>query len=162
MSLALEQPKVAPVQVWGCSRARDIFETPGPSPQKTTCFFSYRFRGSSGISALYQGLRVPTVGSICDRANPTQDPKSLIFKKVLLRWHVCRANFARNVFLSCEFSYEKCSKISPKFLRLYLVGPKILQNSHQISPPNLPVKNQKSKIKNQKSKIKNQKSKNKK
>ena len=46
------------VQVWGCSRARDIFETHGPSPQKTTCSFSYRFRGSSGITALYQGLRV--------------------------------------------------------------------------------------------------------
>ena len=41
-----------------CSRARDIFGTPGPSPKKTTCSFSYRFRGSSGISALYQGLRV--------------------------------------------------------------------------------------------------------
>ena len=49
------------MQAWGCSRARDIFETPRPSPQKTTCSFSYRFRGSSGISALYQGLRVPTL-----------------------------------------------------------------------------------------------------
>ena len=47
----------------GCSRARDIFETPGPSPQKTTGSFSYQFRGSSGISALYQGLRVPNLFS---------------------------------------------------------------------------------------------------
>ena len=55
------------MQVWGCSRARDIFETPGTTSKKTTCSFSYRFRGSSGISALYQGLRVArlcrTVGS---------------------------------------------------------------------------------------------------
>ena len=48
------------MQVWGCSRARDIFETPGPSSKKTTCSFSYRFRGSSGSSTLYQGLRVAT------------------------------------------------------------------------------------------------------
>ena len=41
-------PKVAPVQVWGCSRARDIFGTPGPSSKKTTCSFSYRFRGNPG------------------------------------------------------------------------------------------------------------------
>ena len=43
------------MQVWGCSRARDIFETPGPSSQKTTCPFSYRFRGSSGNSGVVPG-----------------------------------------------------------------------------------------------------------
>ena len=40
-------PKVAPVQVWGCTGARDIFETQtqslGPSSEKTTCSLSYRF-----------------------------------------------------------------------------------------------------------------------
>ena len=51
------------MQVWGCSRARDIFETLGPSSKKTTCSFSYRFRGRSGNSALYQGLRVARVVS---------------------------------------------------------------------------------------------------
>ena len=34
------------MQAWGCSRARDIFGTPGPSPEKTTCSFSYRFKGA--------------------------------------------------------------------------------------------------------------------
>ena len=32
MALAPEQPRLAPVQVWGCSRARDMFETLRPSP----------------------------------------------------------------------------------------------------------------------------------
>ena len=40
-----------------------------------------------------------------------------------LRCHVCRANFGTIFFLSCEFSYEKCSKDFPKMLSLYLVGP---------------------------------------
>ena len=49
-----------PMDLSNCSEQHLGVETPGPSPQKTTCSFSYRFRGSSGISALYQGLRVPT------------------------------------------------------------------------------------------------------
>ena len=49
MFRALEHPKVAPVQVWGCTRARDIFGTRRPSPIKTTCSFSDRFRGNPGI-----------------------------------------------------------------------------------------------------------------
>ena len=53
--LLQSNPKVAPVQVWGCTRARDIFGTPGPSPKKTTCSFSYRFRGSSGNSGVVPG-----------------------------------------------------------------------------------------------------------
>ena len=40
-----------PVQPLGCSRARDIFGTPA---EKTTCSFSYRFRGNPGIWALNQ------------------------------------------------------------------------------------------------------------
>ena len=48
------------------------------------------------------------------------------FKEKKLRWHVCRANFAQNVFLSFEFSYEKCSEL--------FRGPEeIPQNSRQIS-----------------------------
>ena len=36
-------PRLPPVQPWGCPRARDIFDTRRPSPPKTTCSFSYRF-----------------------------------------------------------------------------------------------------------------------
>ena len=43
--LLYSSPRLAPVQPWGCSGARDIFGTPGPSPQKTTCSFSYRLSG---------------------------------------------------------------------------------------------------------------------
>ena len=32
----------------------------GPFPEKTTCSFSYRFRGSPGIRGLYQAVRVAT------------------------------------------------------------------------------------------------------
>ena len=61
--LLKSNPKVAPVQVWGCTaRARDIFGTPGPSPKKTTCSFSYRFRGNLGIRGLYQAIRVAIMG----------------------------------------------------------------------------------------------------
>ena len=42
MSLALEQPQ-------GCTGARDIFGTPGPSSKNTTCSFSYRFRDDPGF-----------------------------------------------------------------------------------------------------------------
>ena len=49
-----------------------------------------------------------------------------------LRWHVCRANFARMIVIELRMSCEKCSKLSPKFLSLYSVGPtKIPQNSRQ-------------------------------
>ena len=42
---------------------------------------------------------------------------------ILLRWRVCRVNFARKIFvLSYDFSYEKCSEISPEILSLYSVG----------------------------------------
>ena len=40
-----------------------------------------------------------------------------------LRWHVCRAIFARKIALSYEISYEKIApKMSPKFQRVYFVG----------------------------------------
>ena len=45
MSLALEQPKLTPVQPWGCPRARDNFGTLLPLPEKTTCSFLIDFRG---------------------------------------------------------------------------------------------------------------------
>ena len=61
ISLALLQsnPKVAPVQVWGCSRARDNFGTLRPSPEKTTCCFPYRFSGKNRNSGLVPGKQNP-------------------------------------------------------------------------------------------------------
>ena len=44
------------------SGKNSFFETPGPSFKRTTCCFSCRFRRSSGMSALYQGLRVASPG----------------------------------------------------------------------------------------------------
>ena len=58
MSLAVEQPRLAPVQPWGCPGARDIFGTLQPSPEKTTCSFPYRFRGNPGIRALCQAYGI--------------------------------------------------------------------------------------------------------
>ena len=37
------------MQLWGCSRARDIFMTLGPSSEMATCSFSYRFRESRNL-----------------------------------------------------------------------------------------------------------------
>ena len=59
MSLALEQPRLAPVQPWGCPRARDTLRTLQPSPEKTTCSFPSRFSGKSRNSGLVPGNRDP-------------------------------------------------------------------------------------------------------
>ena len=59
ISLALEQPRLAPVQPWGCPRARDNFGTLRPSPKKTTCSFPCRFSGKSRNSGLVPGKRDP-------------------------------------------------------------------------------------------------------
>ena len=60
----------------------------------------------------------------------------------LLRWHVCRANFARKIFFFLELlelSYEGCSENFPDILSLYSVG----QKNPAKFPPNFPAKNQK-------------------
>ena len=59
MSLALEQPRLAPVQPWGWRRARDNFGPLRPSPAETTCSFPYRFSGKSRNSGLVPGKRDP-------------------------------------------------------------------------------------------------------
>ena len=59
LSLALEQPRLAPVQPWGCSSARDNFGTLRPRPEKTTCSFPYRFSGKNRNSGLVPGNRDP-------------------------------------------------------------------------------------------------------
>ena len=59
MSLALEQPRLTPVQPWGCPRARDTFGSLRPSPEKTTCSFPYRPSGKSRNSGLVPGERDP-------------------------------------------------------------------------------------------------------
>ena len=46
LSLLWSNPKVAAVQVWGCSRARNICGTPGGASEKTSCSFSYRMTGA--------------------------------------------------------------------------------------------------------------------
>ena len=61
MSLALEQPRLAPVQSWGCPRARDNFGTLWPLPEKTTCSFRYRFSGKSRNSGVVPGNRDPKI-----------------------------------------------------------------------------------------------------
>ena len=43
---------------------------------------------------------------------------------LLLKWHVCRANFARKIFIEPRISYEKYSEISPKLLSLSFVRKK--------------------------------------
>ena len=58
MSLALEELHTSTGATLGCSRARDIFGTAGPSSKKTTCSFSYRFGGNPGIRGLCQTIRV--------------------------------------------------------------------------------------------------------
>ena len=51
-----------------------------------------------------------------------------------LRWHVCRTDFAQELFLNYEFSYEKCSGIAPKcFDPLSGGSEKSPQNSSYIS-----------------------------
>ena len=58
----------------------------------------------------------------------------------MLRWHICRANFARMIFcLSYEISYEDCSEIFPKeFVPLFCRSQKIhkipVEFPREISP----------------------------
>ena len=59
ISFALKQPRLAPVQPWGCSRARDNFGCLRPRPEKTTCSFPYRFSGENRNSGLVPGNRNP-------------------------------------------------------------------------------------------------------
>ena len=63
MSLALGQPRGCTGASLGSSKARDIFGTLRPSPEKTTCSFPYRFspifRGIQGIWGLHQAIGIP-------------------------------------------------------------------------------------------------------
>ena len=49
------------MQVWGCSRARDILGSLRPRPEKTTCSFPCRFSGKSRNSGLVPGNRDPNL-----------------------------------------------------------------------------------------------------
>ena len=70
-------------------------------------------------------------------------------RQSLLRWHVCRVNFARKIFSSHEFSYEKCSEIFPEnFEPLFCGSEKIpgkFPPNFPLNSPNFPAKNQKKK-----------------
>ena len=76
-------PKVAPVQVWGCTGARDIFDSPGPSTEKTTCSLCYRFRGNPGIRALYQARGIAIVAQ--KRPNKLSKADNILQKTQKLR-----------------------------------------------------------------------------
>ena len=78
-------------------------------------------RGKCGwLALMWQDLGDPPIfvtqslhGFFCfENCSPT---KARNDTHKLLRWHVCRANFARKTFLSYELSYEKCSEIFPEF-----------------------------------------------
>ena len=69
ISLALEQPRLAPVQPWGCSRARDNFGTLRPRPKKTTCSLSiFREKQEFGPCTRQSGSQektlTPTVAAL--------------------------------------------------------------------------------------------------
>ena len=61
MSLALEQPRLAPVQPWGCPRARDILELSGPRPKRLLAPSLIDFRGNPGIRGIVPGNRDPKI-----------------------------------------------------------------------------------------------------
>ena len=63
ISLALEHPRLAPLQPRGCFRAKDHFENLRPSSQRTTCSVSYRSTGNPGIQPVALGAR--PLGSQC-------------------------------------------------------------------------------------------------
>ena len=96
--LLYSYPKVAPVQVWGCYRAKDIGGTPGPSSKKTTCSFScisiWGQSGNSGVVPSKQGrkdilVKLPgyprnsgaskssRTNRLCSSVGPTQNQRSL-------------------------------------------------------------------------------------
>ena len=53
MSLALEQPRLAPVQL-------GVVLEPGPTPKRVLAPSLIDFRGNPGIRALYQAIGTPT------------------------------------------------------------------------------------------------------
>ena len=64
-------------------------------------------------------------------------PSKVQFQKCL-RWHICRVNFARKMFLSYEFSYERKLQNFPRYFWAFILWvrknpAKFPPNSHQIS-----------------------------
>ena len=58
-------------------------------------------------------------------------------KRKSLRWHVCRVNFARKIFVrATNFLTKNAPKFSPKFLSLCSVGQKKIPGKF---PPNFPL-----------------------
>ena len=56
--LLWSNPRLAPVQPGGCSRARDIFGTPGPPPERTTAPSPINLGAIREFRGLYQAIRV--------------------------------------------------------------------------------------------------------
>ena len=66
----------------------------------------------------------------------------------MLRWHVCRVNFARKIFVrATNFLTKNAPKLSPNFLSLCSVGQKKIPGkfppNFPLNFPNFPAKNQK-------------------
>ena len=61
MSPALEQPRLAPVQPWGCPRARDNFWNSPALARKHYLLLPLDFQGNPGIRALYQAIGIPSL-----------------------------------------------------------------------------------------------------
>ena len=66
MSLALEQPRLEPVQPWGCLEHEAFLGLSGTSPKRLRApSLIVDFRGSPGIRALYQAIGIPNLNKVC-------------------------------------------------------------------------------------------------
>ena len=64
VSLALGQPKVAPVQVWVALEQETFLGLSGPRPKRLLAPFLIDFRGNPGIRALYQASSLWNLAAI--------------------------------------------------------------------------------------------------
>ena len=74
MSLALEQPRFAPVQPWRAQEQEIIWGLSGPRPKRTTCSLPYRFSVKNRNSGLVPGIGIPRQ---CERKTPLLMPFKL-------------------------------------------------------------------------------------
>ena len=91
-SLALEQPRLGPVQPSGCPGARDAFETLRPSPENTPKDLApslIEFRGSPRIRALYQAIGIPTQEPKTRTARTFPSPQTVRATQYLMLKQLC-------------------------------------------------------------------------
>ena len=71
MSLALEQPRLAPVQPWGCPIEQEtILGLSGSRPKRLLAPSLIDFGGNPGIRALHQAIRIPNLNLKKRRKRP--------------------------------------------------------------------------------------------